>query len=65
MSTARAAALVLCLASTLPAGLDAQTSLTIYNYGRVLVRRTIALALPKGSSAQRVSLGALDPASLF
>jgi len=65
MSTARAAALVLCLASTLPAGLDAQTSLTIYNDGRVLVRRTIALALPKGSSAQRVTLGALDPASLF
>ncbi len=64
MSTARAAGLVLLLASA-PAALEAQTSLTIYNDGRVLVRRTVALALPKGSSTQRVALGALDPASLF
>jgi len=64
MSTARAAGLALLLASTPPA-LAAQTSLTIYNDGRVLVRRTVALAVPKGSSTQRVALGALDPASLF
>ncbi|MGN6391124.1 MAG: DUF4139 domain-containing protein [Gemmatimonadales bacterium] len=65
MSTARAAALAVCLATTLPPGVGAQTSLTIYNDGRVLVRRTVSLALPKGTSTQRVTLGALDPASLF
>jgi hypothetical protein len=41
------------------------TSLTIYNDGRVLVRRTLPLALPKGASSQRLTLGALDPATLF
>jgi hypothetical protein len=44
---------------------SAQTGLTIYNDGRVLVRRTLPVAVPKGASDQRVSLGALDPASLF
>ena len=43
----------------------AQTSLTIYNDGRVLVRRAVPLAVPQGTSAQRVALGALDLASLF
>jgi hypothetical protein len=42
-----------------------QTSLTIYNDGRVLVRRTMSLAVAKGSSTQRVALGVLDPTSLF
>jgi hypothetical protein len=42
-----------------------QTSLTIYNDGRVLVRRTVSVAVAKGSSTQRVALGALDPGSLF
>jgi hypothetical protein len=41
------------------------TSLTIYNDGRVLVRRTLPLSLPKGASTQRLTLGALDPATLF
>jgi hypothetical protein len=45
--------------------LNAQTSLTIYNDGRVLVRRTLPLSLPKGASSQRLTLGALDPATLF
>jgi hypothetical protein len=45
--------------------LQAQTSLTIYNDGRVLVRRTVAANIPKGSSTQRLVLGALDPASIF
>jgi hypothetical protein len=45
--------------------LAAQTSLTIYNDGRVQVRRTVAANLPKGSSVQRLALGALDPATLF
>ena len=53
----------LLLAAAAP--LSAQTGLTIYNDGRVLVRRTVPVAVPKGASDQRVSLGALDPASLF
>ena len=47
------------------ADLSAQTSLTIYNDGRVLVRRAVELAVPKGASTQQVTLGALDPASVF
>jgi hypothetical protein len=45
--------------------LQAQTSLTIYNDGRVLVRRTVPANLPKGTSTQRLALGALDPATIF
>lgn len=55
------APLPICLA----APLTAQTSLTIYNDGRVLMRRTVPVAVPKGSSVQRLILGALDPATLF
>src|SRR6476661_2092918 len=64
MTTARVAGLLL-LASALSPSLAAQTSLTIYNDGRVLVRRIVPIAVPKGASTQRVALGALDPASLF
>ena len=54
----------LCLLAA--AGLEAQqTSLTIYNDGRVLVRRTLTFALPRGASEQRLALGPLDPATLF
>lgn len=42
----------------------AQTSLTIYNDGRVLARRTLPLAVPKGASTQRLDLGRLEPGSL-
>jgi hypothetical protein len=49
----------------LAAPLSAQTSVTIYNDGRVLVRRDVPAAVPKGSSSHKVSLGPLDPASLF
>jgi hypothetical protein len=56
---------LLLLASALSPSLAAQTSLTIYNDGRVLVRRTVPVAVPRGPSTQRVALGALDPASLF
>lgn len=45
--------------------LAAQTSATIYNDGRVLVRRTIAAALPRGTSLQHLPLGQLDPGSIF
>jgi hypothetical protein len=43
----------------------AQTSLTIYNDGRVLMRRTVPTNVPRGSSVQRLTLGALDPATVF
>jgi hypothetical protein len=65
MTPVRVAGLLLVLVSALCAALGAQTSLTIYNDGRVLVRRTVALAVPKGPSTQRVALGPLDPATLF
>jgi hypothetical protein len=65
MTTTRVAAVLLCLGSAPLAKAAAQTSLTIYNDGRVLVRRTVALAVPKGASTQRATLGALDPASVF
>lgn len=45
--------------------LQAQTSLTIYNSGRVLVRRTLAVAVPKGASEHQVRLGAVEPGSVF
>ena len=45
--------------------LAAQTGLTIYNDGRVLVRRTVTAAVSAGLSHHRLALGALDPATLF
>lgn len=45
--------------------LAAQTSATIYNDGRVLVRRTVAATVPRGTSVQHLPLGLLDPGSLF
>jgi hypothetical protein len=47
------------------ASLAAQTSITIYNDGRVLVRREMAMAVPKGASNHKIALGSLDPASIF
>lgn len=51
--------------SRLTAVAQSPTSLTLYNDGRVLVRRMLALDLPKGDSDQRLALGALDPGSVF
>jgi hypothetical protein len=45
--------------------LTAQTSLTIYNDGRVLMRQTLPATVPRGASVQRLTLGALDPATVF
>ena len=56
---------ILLALGVLAAPLSAQTSVTIYNDGRVLVRREVPVAVPKGSSSHKVTLGALDPASLF
>lgn len=61
MRVPTAAAILLAIA--LP--LSAQTGLTIYNSGRVLVRRTLPITVPKGTSDQRVSLGVLDPTTIF
>jgi hypothetical protein len=65
----RIVAVLLGMTSPLPrftaSPLQAQTSLTIYNDGRVLVRRSVNATIPKGSSTQRLTLGALDPATLF
>ena len=68
-SSLRVLAVLLALASPLPSlpasPLHAQTSLTVYNDGRVQVRRSVAVNLPKGASNQRLTLGALDPSTLF
>ena len=65
MTLSRMAGCLLLLAATGSARLGAQTSLTIYNDGRVLVRRELAVAVPKGASTQRVALGPVEPASVF
>lgn len=43
----------------------AQTGMTIYQDGRVLVRRNLAVRVPAGASTHRLALGPLDPGSLF
>jgi len=53
------------LPAGLPGRLPAQASVTIYNDGRVLVRRAIAAKLPKGGSTHRLVVGKLDPSSLI
>src|SRR2546425_9271820 len=45
--------------------LAAQTSLSIYRGGRVVVRRTLPQALHQGRNALTLRLEALDPATLF
>ncbi len=65
MSLTRAV-LALAAAGTLAAaGASAQTSLTIYNDGRVLVRRTVPVTVPNGVSTRSVPLGPLDPSTIF
>src|SRR5947199_966718 len=49
----------------LGAPLAAQTSLSIYRDGRVVVRRTLPQALQQGRNALALRLEALDPATLF
>ncbi len=45
--------------------MTAQTSLSIYNDGRVVVRRSLAQPLEKGRNTLSLKLDALDPATLF
>lgn len=47
------------------APLVAQTSLSIYRDGRVVVRRTLPQALQRGRNALTLKLEGLDPATLF
>jgi hypothetical protein len=61
----RAAPLALLFLTQAPLSLAAQSSLTIYNDGRVLVRRGFDQPVPRGLSTQTVRLGAADPATLF
>ena len=49
----------------LAVSLAAQTSLTVYQDGRVLVRRAVPLTVPSGFSIQQLALGHLDPSTLF
>ena len=59
-----ATSLVLAMAAVvLP--LAAQTSLSIYSDGRVVVRRSLPQPLEKGRNALTLKLEALDPATLF
>jgi hypothetical protein len=53
---------LLCAAVVAP--LAAQNGLTIYNDGRVLVRRSMPASVPKGASEHRLELGPLDPSTL-
>lgn len=48
-----------------PLGAQNATGVTIYSDGRVLVRRTVAAEVPRGTSTQRLPLGVLDPATVF
>lgn len=68
MRTAARVALAMLTAVTLAAPrspLAAQTSATLYNDGRVLVRRVFPLSLPRGVSVQRLDLRRVDPGSIF
>jgi len=67
-SAARSLIAALCtLPLVAPAALAAQapTSLTIYNDGRTLVRWTVPLQLPRGSSTQVAVTGQAEPGSIF
>ncbi len=55
----------LALAVGLAAPLAAQTSLSVYRDGRVVVRRTLPQPLDKGRNALTLTLEGLDPATLF
>ncbi len=63
-NTLIALAAILPLAGAL-APLTAQTGLTIYPDGRVLVRRTFPVAVPRGASTPTVGIGNADPSTIF
>lgn len=61
----RIAPVVIALTAGFVVNAEAQVSLTIYNDGRVLERRVLPTRVPQGPSTHRLSLGLLDPGSLF
>ena len=66
ISNSSAGAAVLSAAGTVTApSLAAQAGVTIYNDGRVLVRRSFPLQVPAGSSTQSIGVGTADPSTLF
>ena len=54
-----------CVGLLVGTPLAAQTSLSIYRDGRVVVRRTLPQALQQGRNALTLRIEALDPATLF
>src|SRR5438045_6548605 len=54
-----------CVGVLLGTPLAAQTSLSIYRDGRVVVRRTLPRALQQGRNTLTLRLEALDPATMF
>src|SRR2546423_13840319 len=54
-----------CVGILLATSLSAQTSLSIYRDGRVVVRRTLPQALQQGRNSLTLRLESLDPATLF
>lgn len=63
--TPRALILTAALAVLVAAPAAAQSSLTLFSDGRVLVRRDLPARLPAGVSTHRLALGRLDAGSLF
>ncbi|MEX2157592.1 MAG: hypothetical protein WD773_12235 [Gemmatimonadales bacterium] len=59
--SARCAVILLLVGAPIPA----QTSLSIYRDGRVVVRQSLPQALQRGRNALTLKLEALDPATLF
>ncbi len=51
--------------ATMPTALAAQTSLSIYRDGRVLVRQSLPQALQQGRNTVMLGIEGLDPATLF
>lgn len=64
-SVFRALALGLLLPASVMGQAGTATSVTLFNSGRVLVRRTVPVAVPNGTSTLPLALGLFDPASLM
>lgn len=60
-----AVSIVFGLLAAVPMTASAQTSLSIYSDGRVVVRKTLPQALQKGRNQLTLQIDALDPATLF
>ena len=58
-------AMVLGLLGATVAKAQTQTSLTIYNDGRVLQRLVLPLRVPAGASTHQLAVGAIDASSIF